>query len=258
MRIRPTTLRFPIALGCALTGALGLPALPAVPAAASASVSVPATAAKVKPPISVSSPVTDNPYGAKVTITVTLGPTFSDRRVSLYAAPAGEARRLVAAGDVNAEGKWYPTYTITRATTFTAVFAGDAHDDPDWASRTLTAYARVTDRVAGYYKTSQSGGGLVYYAFHGTDALALHSTVAPGKPGECLEPETQQYDPGAGWNADTRYGCDQLDGKSHDTAPFALSRAVGTRYRIRGDYVRGTDTANLSAPGAWLYFIVTR
>ncbi len=247
----PVKLGCPVRLGCALTGALGLLA---VPATASASV----TADKVKPPISVSSPVTDNPYGAKVTITVTLGQTYGDRRVSLYAAPAGEARRLVAAGDVNAEGKWYPTYVITRATTFTAVFAGDARDDPSWASRTLTAYARVTGRVAGYYKTSKSGDGHLYYVFHGADALALHSTVAPGKPGECLEPETQQYDPGAGWDADTRYGCDQLDGKSHDTAPFALSRAVGTRYRIRGDYVRGKDTANLSAQGPWLYFIVTR
>lgn len=256
MRIRPITLRFPITLGCALTGALGLLALLAVPASASAA--APATAAKARPPISVSSPVTDNPYGAKVTITVTLGQTYGSRRVALYAAPAGEARRLVAAGDVNAEGKWYPTYVITRATTFTAVFAGDADDAPSRASRTLTAYARVTDRVAGSYKASRSSGGPVYYVFHGADALALHSTVAPGKPGECLEPETQQYDPGAGWDADTRYGCDQLDGKSHDTAPFALSRAVGTRYRIRGDYVRGKDTANLSAQGPWLYFIVTR
>lgn len=241
-----------MAVSCALAGALGLLAPPAALARAASAGAPPG------PPISVSSPVTDNPYGARVTVTVTLGPTFGDRRVSLYAAPAGEARRLVATGEVNAQGKWYPTYPITRATAFTAVFAGDAQDGPSWASRTLTAYARVTDRVAGYYKTSRGGDGRVYYVFHGADALALHSTVTPGKPGECLEPETQQYAPGAGWDADTRYGCDQLDGSSHDTAPFALSRAVGTRYRIRGDYVRGQDTANLSAAGPWRYFIVTR
>ncbi len=74
--------------------------------------------------------MTDNPYGAKVTITVTLGPTSSGRWVSLYATPAGEARRLVAVGVVNAEGKWYPVYRVTRATTFTAVFAGDARGGP--------------------------------------------------------------------------------------------------------------------------------
>ena len=246
-----------IALSCALTGALGLLALPAVPALAKSA--VPAeNLATARPPISVSSPVTDNPYGAKVTITVTLGPTFTGRRVSLYATPAGEGRRLVAVGDVNAKGKWYPVYRMTRATTFTAVFAGDARGGPSSASRTLRAYARVTDRLAGYYKTSTSGSGIVYYVFHGTGTLTLRSTVAPNKHGECLEPETQQYDPGAGWDADTRYGCDTLNGDSHDTAPFALSRAVGDRYRIRGDYVRGTDAANLSTKGPWLYFQVVR
>jgi hypothetical protein len=248
MRLRP------IALSCALTGALGLLALPAIPAAAA-----PGAAAAPKPPISVSSPVTDNPYGVRVTITVTLGPTFSDRRVALYATPAGEPRRLVAVADVNDSGKWYPTYRITRTTTFTAVFAGDAHDAPNSAHRTLHAYARVTSRLAGYYKTSKSSSGIVYDVFRGTGTLTLHSAVAPGKHGECLEPETQQYDPGVGWDADTRYGCDPLDGHSHDTAPFALAKAVGDRYRIRGDYVRGkSDPANLSTKGPWLYFIVVK
>jgi hypothetical protein len=252
MRLRP------IALSCALTGTLGFLALPAAPAVAESTASVHAVET-VKPPISVSSPVTDSPYGAQVTITVTLGPTFTSRKVSLYATPAGQPRRLVAAGTVDAKGKWYPVYSITRTTTFTAVFAGDARDAPNSASRTVRAYARVTDRIGGYYKTSRSSGGTVYDVFHSADALTLYSTVAPNKRGECLEPETQQYDAGAGWDADTKYGCDKLDGKSHDTAPFSLSRAGGDRYRIRGDYLRGSaDTANLNAQGPWLYFIVTK
>lgn len=243
-----------IAVGCALTGALGFLASPACAVA-----SVNATAAPVKPRISVSSPVTDNPYGAKITITVTLGPTFSDREVSLYAAPAGEPRKLVATGEVNAAGKWYRTYTITRATTFTAFFAGDAHNASARASRTLNAYARVTSRLTGYYKTSKSSSGIVYHIYHSSDTLTLYSTVTPGKHGECLEPETQQYDVGSGWHADNKYGCDTLDAKSHDTAPFTLSQAADGKYRIRGDYLRGTrDTANLGEQGPWLYFIVAR
>jgi hypothetical protein len=251
MRLRP------IALSCALTGALGFLPLTAAPALADSP--VPAAVGVSEPGISVSSPVTDNPYGAKITITVTLGPTIGDRAVSLYATPLGQRRRLVATENVNAKGKWYPAYTITRATKFTAVFAGDALNRPNSASRTLLAYARVTDRIGGFYKTSKSGSGVIYARFHGGSSLTLYSTVTPDKHGECLEPETQQYDPGTGWNADTKYGCDKLDGKSQDVAPFALSRAVGDRYRIRGDYVRGAkDTANLSAPGPWQYFIVTK
>jgi hypothetical protein len=259
-----------IALGCALTGVLGFLAVPPGTALAdSTRLAGNSTAATGKPKvlgqpvqtapaISVSSPVTDNPYGATVTLTVTLGPTFTDRTVSLYATPSGGARTLVATGTVNAEGKWYVQYTITRATTFTAVFAGDAYNAANSASRTLYAYARVTGRLTGGYKTSKSSSGLVYDVFHGTGTLTLYSTVAPNSRGECLEPESEQYDKGVGWDADTKYGCDKLDSASHDAAPFSLSLAVGDRYRIRGDYQRGKDTASLSAQGPWLYFTVTK
>jgi hypothetical protein len=243
-----------IAAGCALTGAFGFPALS--PASAIASVSGPVPTGK--PQVSVNSSVTDNPYGARVTLTVTLGPTLTDREVSLYATPVGQPRRLVATGNVDAKGKWYPTYTITRTTTFTAVFSGDALNAANSASRTLYAYARVASRLTGYYKTVKSGG-IAYDVFHSAGTVTLDSTVAPNKHGECLEPETQQYDKSAGWHADRKYGCDKLDSASHDTAPFDLSEAAGGRYRIRGDYQRGAkDTANLNQRGPWLYFIVTK
>ncbi len=243
-----------VAAGCALTGVLGLPALS--PASAIAAVSGPVPTGK--PQVSVNSPATDNPYGARVTLTVTLGSTIADREVSLYATPVGQPRRLVATGSVDAKGKWYPTYTITRTTTFTAVFSGDALNAANSASRTLYAHARVASRLTGYYKTVKSGG-IVYDVFHSTGTVTLDSTVAPNKHGECLEPETEQYDKSAGWHADNKYGCDKLDAASHDSAPFGLSAAAGGRYRIRGDYQRGAkDTANLNQQGPWLYFIVTK
>jgi hypothetical protein len=264
-----------IALGCALTGGLAFAAAPPGTALADSSglagsstvlggkpaligKPLPTAPSAAKPQISVSSPVTDNPYGAKVTLTVTLGPTSIDRTVSLYATPFGGVRELVATGTVDAKRKWYARYWITRATTFTAVFAGDAYNAASSASLTLDAYARVTGRLTGGYKTSKSSGGAVYDVFHGTGTLTLYSTVAPNKPGECLEPETEQYDKGVGWDADTKYGCDKLDSGSQDAAPFSLSLAVGDRYRIRGDYLRGKDTANLDAQGPWLYFTVTK
>jgi hypothetical protein len=264
-----------IALGCALAGGLGFLAWPAGTAFADGTglaggaglahgkpavtgKPAPTVPALAKPRISVSAPVTDNHYGAKVTLTVTLGPTFTDRTVSLYATPFGGARTLVGTGTVDAERKWYAQYSITTATTFTAVFAGDAYNAPNSASRTLNAYARVTDRLTGAYKTSKDSSGAVNDYFHGSGTLTLYATVAPNKDGECLEPESEQYDKGVGWDADTKYGCDKLDRASHDAAPFSLSLAVGDRYRIRGDYLRGKDAANLSAQGPWLYFTVTK
>jgi hypothetical protein len=226
----------------------------------------------VKPQIAVSAPATDNPYGAEVTLTVTLRPALTDREVSLYATPYGvpnhgvpnhgvpnhgRAPKLVAAGPVDAKGKWYVRYSLTRATTFTAVFPGDAHDAAVAASRTLQVYGRVTDRLGGYRGTTRIGG-VVYDVFRGAGTLTLHSTVAPNSRGECLEPESEQYDKGPGWDADTKYGCDALDGASHDSAPFSLSLAAGDRYRMRGDYRRGKDGSNLSGQGPWLYFIVEK
>ena len=292
-----------IALGCALTGGLGLLALPAgaafadntgladstaladnpvhahgkghAPSTRHAAGSKhadttgragttgharakPVAGKPAKPGISVGSAAANYPYEAKVTLTVTLKTTGSAHDVSLYATPSGAARRLVATGTADAKGKWYVPYTITKTTKFTAVFAGDADDAPASASRTLSAYARVTDRLTGGYTTSKSSSGVVYDVFHSKGTLTLYTTVAPNKHGECLEPETQQYDKGAGWHVDTKYGCDKLDRDSHDAAPFSLGLAAGDRYRIRGDYQRGKDGSNLDAHGPWLYFMVTK
>jgi hypothetical protein len=238
-----------VALGCSLAGAVGLLALS--PAAAQAG-------RQVKPALSISTPADSYSYGSKVRLTVTLAGTAADRVVSVYAKPAGEARKLVATGKVNAKGKLYEAYRITRTTTFTAVLAGGASAAAGAASRTVTAAALVSDAITGYGKTAKVDG-VTYRVFRGSGTLTLHSSVAPGKHGECLEPETEQFDAGAGWNADTKYGCDTLNSASQDSAPFSLAQAVGDRYRIRADYIRAArDTANLSAHGPWLYFEVVK
>ena len=107
----------------------------------------------------------------------------------------------------------------------------------------------MTAAITGYYKTTRiSGSHLPPYHANGT--LTLHATVAPNKRGECLEPETEQWDTGVGWDADTKYGCDTLDSGSHDTAPFNLAQAVGDRYRIRADLPHGKTTPRYTAPTA--------
>ncbi len=86
-----------------------------------------------------------------------------------------------------------------------------------------------------------------------------HASRTPNKHGECLKPETEQWDPGYGWDDNTSYGCDSLDGHSHDSASFSLVRAAGDRYRIRANYVHSArDRANLSADGPWLYLMVMK
>jgi len=240
-----------ITLGCSLAGAVGLLALS--PAAAQA-------VSQVKPALSISTPANSYTYGSKVGLTVTLADTAADRVVSVYAKPAGQPRKLVATGKVNAKGKLFDTYRITRTTTFTAVLARgtSAATAATAASRTVTAAALVADTITGNYKTAKIDGQ-TYRVFRSSGTLILHASVAPGKKGECLEPETEQFDAGAGWEADTKYGCDTLNSASQDSATFSLAQALGDRYRIRADYVRSAkDTANLSAKGPWLYFEVVK
>ncbi len=208
--------------------------------------------------MSVSTPKGGYTYGAKVEITVTLKAALPNSAVAVYAEPAGQSPVLIASGKVNSQGKYYPHYFITKNTTFLASFAGNAKNAATTASRAVTSTAKVADAVTGFYKTTSiSGQG--YYVYHGNSTLTLKATVTPNKSGECLEPETEQFDAGVGWDADTKYGCDALDSQSHDSAPFKLSQAIGSRYRIRADFIKGAkDTANLGANGPWLYFEVTK
>jgi hypothetical protein len=167
----------------------------------------------------------------------------------------------VATGKVNARHKLFVSYIVTRTTTFTAVFAGTKGHAAARASHTVGTRARVASRVTNYFKTVKFNG-VIYHYYHAAKALSLHSTVTPNKHGECLEPETEQWDKGPKgpvWDADTKYGCDTIDAQSHDSSPFDLSGAAGDKYRIRADYIRGKkDTANLSTDGPWVYFVVVK
>ena len=255
-----------IALGCALAGMLGLVALPPAPARAAsvaravstASAASGAAARKVAPALSIRTSATSYAYSTRVRLTVTLGRTHANRRVSIYAAPFGLRRWLWHSGKVNAAGRLQVYFRLTRTTKFTAVFGGDARDAPARVSRTLNAVAIVTEALSGYFRKTRVHG-ITYYVFRASKTLVLHATVSPNKHGECLKPETEQWDRGSGWDDSTSYGCDSLDRRSQDSAPFNLVQAAGDRYRIRAAYVRSArDHANHSANGPWLYLMVVK
>jgi hypothetical protein len=79
--------------------------------------------------------------GTSVQVNVHLGRTYRNRVVSIYAHPAGGARKLLRTGEVGARGNLAVSYRITRDTTFTAVFAGDPHYAPARAMVTVTVEA---------------------------------------------------------------------------------------------------------------------
>ena len=260
-----------IALGCALTGGLGFLALPTGPALAGntglAGNGLPehrlagntALAARdAKPEISVSSPETDNPYGAKITLTVTLKPAVAGRAVALYATPSGGPRALVATGTVDAEGKWYAPYSITRATDVHRRLRRRRAPRPRLGQPPVLR-VRAGDGPARRRLRDQPG-----QRRHRRRRLPRRRHAHPVLDGRAGQARRV---PGAGVRA-VRQG--RRLGRRHQVrlrqagprqprpAPFSLSLAAGDRYRIRGDYLRGKDTANLSTTGPWLYFIVAK
>jgi hypothetical protein len=249
----------PVTASAATRGALTGPTLPLpLPLPLPAPVITAVVARKTAPALSIQTSATIYAYASRVWLTVSLGRTRANRAVAIYAAPVGVHDWLWHRGRVNSAGKLRVYFRLTRTTTFTVVFGGDARDAPVRASRTVQALARVANGISGYYARTRVGG-TTYYVFHASRMLVLHAAVTPNKRGECLKPETEQWDTGSGWDDDTAYGCDFLDTGSHDSAPFNLAQAIGDRYRIRADYVRGArDLANLSADGAWLYLTVVR
>jgi hypothetical protein len=237
-----------LAAGCTLAGTLGLLSLPSAAAHA---------ASRPEPPLSISAK-SSYAYGTQVHFTVTLKAKEAGAAVKFYATPAGGKATLVTTAAVNSKGKIYPSYLLRRNTKFTAVFAGDARDAARKVSVSVAAAARVTSSITGFYQTTKISGS-TYRLYHANGTLTLHATVAPNSAGQCLEPETQQWDKGVGWDADTKYGCDKLSSKSQDTAPFSLGQAAGDKYRIRARFTHGkNNTAVHSANGGWLYFEVLK
>ena len=221
----------------------------------SAKATLTVTVARTTPYLAIATSAANSTYGKSITVTATLGPTLADRWVGIYAGPAGQARTLLKLAKVNAQGNLSVSYTLSRNTTFFAVFSGDSHNAPRTVSRGVGVYVLVYMSTSGYFKTVKISG-TTYQVYHHTAHLNTYSRVVPNKSGECITLEVQQYDPSVGWFANTTFGCFALNKSSVFATYLLLTRAAGAEYRIRTDYVRGRDGNNLSTDGGWVYFEV--
>jgi hypothetical protein len=66
-----------------------------------------------------------------------------NRQITAKAQDSPAAAAAAATADVNAQGKWYPTYKISKATSFTVVYAGDSHDCANLDTRGPWRYFEV-------------------------------------------------------------------------------------------------------------------
>jgi len=200
----------------------------------------------------------DASYAATLHVTAHLGTTHSKRDVSIYAEPVGgKTKTLLGTWPVNSSGNLTISYKATHSTTFTAAFTGDTWYAAKSVSVTDNVHASVAAKITGYYG-SKKAGPTVYRLYHHTAHLNVAASVAPGKAGECVKVEVQEFYKGA-WHASSLSGCHALSKSSGYAGYLTLTRdARNYPYRVRIDYVTGKDTSNLGTDSSWLYFVAEK
>jgi hypothetical protein len=212
------------------------------------------TVTRISTALTLSTGGTDFNYEPTIHVSAHLGTTYTNRVVEIYAQQLGSSKKvLIAKGKVNSKGDLTASYRTPYSTKFTAVFAGDARYASASVVATVGVRAAVSTSISGYYASAKVDGTTyrLYYQGHNVD---LAASVAPGKAGECVKVEIQEYYDGT-WNANAESGCVKLNSSSKVDAAVSTSNAnINYPYRLRIDYAG--DTRNVANDGAWQYTLV--
>jgi hypothetical protein len=226
--------------------------------AASSSVTGKLNVVKMTPTMSVSGP-TQYTYEPKISVTVHLGSTYTNRTVAIYAQTVGSgSKRLLRQAKVNASGNLAVTDTTPYSTKFTAVFGGDARYAAQTLTHTVAVAGRATFYMNGWY-TYQKVSGTTYRLYHHAGHLDVDVNVGPNKYGECVWFEVQEYYNGA-WHPNMKTSCASLSASSDLSGYLAFTNAdLGYDYRIRAHYLPpSTDVRNAADVTGWQYAIVKK
>ncbi|AEV83838.1 hypothetical protein ACWT_2603 [Actinoplanes sp. SE50] len=212
-----------------------------------------ATPAPATPELTLNRDGSVNAYGATVTMTAHLGTTAQNRTVEIWADPYGtdRPRTLLKKGVVDAAGNLSVGYQLTRNTTFSVVFAGDA----GYAARTVTSAVNtsvaVATTVANHYTVKRS-----YYYVHKSKNPVFGTTMTP-YPGRTERLTLQQYS-GGRWVA-FKSGNYRLSSAGKYSYTLTGTHRTGVKYRVSAAYLTGIsgDRANATTNGPWKYFIFT-
>ena len=183
-------------------------------------------------------------YGHGVKLTAHLGTTFTNRAVTITARPYDGDPRVIASGDVDAtSGDKSATYTMRRRTRFTARFSGDDKYAPAAVYVVVRARAVLTERLRGYYASSNG-----YRIYHPGDSPELDARLWPHLHRVCLYFRAQ-YRSGGKWHNASLSPCVRTDGEARAAA--LLNNALSLPYRLRAEW-RGNVLA-LANHGPWMH-----
>lgn len=192
-------------------------------------------------------------YGTTVTFTAKLGATYRNRTVEIWADPFGgdKGSNLVKKATVNGAGKVSASIKLTRNTTVSAKFTGDARTAPRTATSTVYTKVAISMKVYKHYKTGKIGGTTYHYFKTSKDPFfTVKMTAHPGRSQHFV---VQKYSGGKWKNWPSDYF--RLDGSGWSGIDLVGTFEAGSKFRVRSEYVRGNagDTVNYTTYGAWRY-----
>jgi hypothetical protein len=208
---------------------------------------------RTQPALALAPNRTVNAYGTTVTVTATLGKTYANRVVEIWSDPAGtdQANRLVTKAAVDSTGKISARVRLTRNTTLSARFAGDARTAPRTVTALLYTKVAVSTKISKHYKTGKIGSRK-YYFFRTTKDPRFTVTMTAHKH-RWHRLVAERYKNGK-WRAfDTATAELNSAGKSNLT--MTGSYPAGSRFRVRAAYVNAPHSDNLNYPtmDEWQY-----
>ncbi|MFJ2090782.1 Ig-like domain repeat protein [Streptomyces sp. NPDC087901] len=196
-------------------------------------------------------------YGTDVSFTAHLGTTYKNRTVELWVDPFGtdKPKKLVKTGKVNSKGNLSTTVDMTRDTTVTAVFKGDARYAPKTVTSTAYAKVAVSTTVSKQYKTVKIGSAS--YAYFHKKTNPVFTTKMTYFKNRKLLLSLELYYGGKWYAAGSQYF--QL-GPKGTAVTLTGTHETGYRMRVRASYVNNTsgDNVNSTTHGAWKYFYFTK
>ncbi|MGW0573856.1 YncE family protein [Streptomyces tauricus] len=196
-------------------------------------------------------------YGKDVSFTAHLGTTYKNRTVAIYADPYGsdKPKKLLKTAKVNSSGNLSATVDMTRDTTVSAVFAGDARYASKTVKSTAYAKAKVSTTVSKHYKTAKIGSTTYQWFRKNTDPK--FTTTMNYYAGRKQRFEVQVYHQGSWYTTGSEYFALGTSGVSAVT--LEAPGESGIRARIRSSYINSSsgDTVNSTTHGAWKYITFT-
>ncbi|WP_250001503.1 hypothetical protein [Actinoplanes sp. M2I2] len=195
--------------------------------------------------------------GSTVTFTAKLGATQTNRTVEIWADPYGGdlPNRLVRKATANSRGLVTASFKLTRTTTMSAIFRGDAFTSARTATSKVATRVSVSVALDRHFGTGKIGS--VSYHFLRSKVNPRFITSMSPYPGRSAYLEIGYHD-GKQWRTWKSAYSKLYDGKAYNE--LTGTHTVGLKYRVRASYLNGKsgDTVNTTTYGAYKYFTFTK